>query len=181
VSSFGNDDSQGWIRTDLIDRYGISLRTIQARWLPAVYLASGALFLANCMRNARFMRVIMKRQVRMAIAIQRFFRAVRKVMKRFGMNKQALTVDRNDWRRPASKWFSELLFVLERLVIVAFFVYRKTSILNYSWQSWYLFKLQRVGLKKRNATNIIKQFLDEVKKTNVLRKSDPYCLMCVVS
>jgi len=70
----------GRIMTNWIGRYGISLRTIQSRWLPTVYLASSALFLATWMRHARVMRIFFRHQVRMAILIQRFFRVVRKVM-----------------------------------------------------------------------------------------------------
>jgi hypothetical protein len=38
-------------------------------------------------------------------------------------------------------------------------------------QSWFCHKLQKLGTKRRNAAQVIKEFLDEVRKQNLLRKS----------
>ncbi len=60
-------------------RYGISLRTIQTRWLPAVHLACTAVFMADCFKRAKLVRLMLRLHVRMAVCIQRFVRKVQKV------------------------------------------------------------------------------------------------------
>jgi hypothetical protein len=63
----------------LFNRYGVSLRTIQTRWMPAVFLAINAVHMLAHLKKAKLVRMMLRVQVRMAVSIQRFVRKVLKV------------------------------------------------------------------------------------------------------